>query len=442
MKPYQLLRGDNLALLRGMADASVDSIVTDPPYELTAGKKGGSGPANVNLDSPFGRARVGTGFMGMKWDGSGVAYKVELWREALRVLKPGGYLLAFGGTRTFHRVAVAIEDAGFELRDTIMWVYGSGMPKGTDKAKIPEPWRGAWNTALKPSWEPILVARKDMVGTLGDNLLAHGTGALNIDGCRVPVDDARYARNCSGDCGHAGTRGADDEGSTNLHTGGGSASDAGRWPANLIHDGSDKVLAAFPQASGAMAPVRGTEPSGKTDNTFGEFGGRAPSDQRDGGGSAARFFYCAKASRADRNEGCETLPSKALNWSSGEANPGSFQSPNTDRTARNHHPTVKPTDLMRYLCRLVTPPGGLVLDLFNGSGSTGKAAVLEGFRYIGLELDEDGDGNPIGYIAISEARIAAALASAQAPKLAAKPKAKTVPPPKPGEPGHIPDLFA
>lgn len=437
MKPYQLLRGDNLALLRDMADASVDSIVTDPPYELTAGKKGGSGPASVNLDSPFGRARVGTGFMGMKWDGSGVAYKVELWREALRVLKPGGYLLAFGGTRTFHRVAVAIEDAGFELRDTIMWVYGSGMPKGTDKAKIPEPWRGAWNTALKPSWEPILVARKDMVGTLADNLLGHGTGALNIDGCRVPVSDGDEVVTFDR---HAGERDRDQYRTGTVANARPSA--AGRWPANLIHDGSDEVLAAFPQASGAVAPVLGTEPSEKTDNTFGEFGGRAPSDQRDGGGSAARFFYCAKASRADRNEGCEALPSKALNWSSGEANPGAFQSPNTDRTARNFHPTVKPTALMRYLCRLVTPPGGTVLDLFNGSGSTGKAAMLEGFRYIGLELDEDGDGKPMGYIAISEARIEHALASMRASKPEAKPKDRTAPPPAPGEPGHIPDLFA
>ena len=470
MKPYELHRGSNIELLRGMASNSVDSIVTDPPYEL--------------------------GFMGKTWDSKGIAFNVEMWRECLRVLKPGGYLLAFGGTRTFHRMACAIEDAGFELRDTIMWVYGSGFPKSLDVSKAIDgtltagrsdslalrdvnetrpgeatvrptstnghrgivgsgdagpsvkrkeaateaarQWQG-WGTALKPALEPITMARKPLVGTVAANVLAHGTGALNIDGCRVLVDgEERAPITSKGGLPVRHTEHAPREGGVVAQP-----HELGRWPANLIHDGSDEVLAAFPKASGALAPVRGTEPSGKKDSTFGEFAGRAPSDQRDGGGSAARFFYCAKASRADRNEGCEELPAKALNWSSGEANPGSFQSANTDRTARNHHPTVKPTELMRYLVRLVTPAGGNVLDVFNGSGSTGKAAVLEGMRYIGLELDEDADGKPIGYIAISEARIEAAWRSRQA-ALSAPPSAKRPPKPAPppGTKGYTPDLFA
>ncbi len=413
MKPYQLHRGNNIELLRGMADNSVDSIVTDPPYEL--------------------------GFMGKAWDSKGIASNVELWRECLRVLKPGGYLLAFGGTRTYHRMACAIEDAGFEIRDQIGWAYGSGMPKGTDKAKIPEPWRGDWNTALKPAWEPIVVARKEMVGTLAENLLAHGTGALNIDGCRV--GDSKDVPASVSRSGAGASLSGSVDGSLRKETGmeSGHNPNVGRWPANLIHDGSDEVLAAFPQASGAVAPVRGTEPSGKTDNTFGEFAGRAPSDQRDGGGSAARFFYCAKASRADRNDGLQSgsKPAVGTGATMREREDADWASRNG-----NFHPTVKPTELMRYLVRLVTPAGGTVLDVFNGSGSTGKAAVLEGLRYIGLELDEDADGNPIGYIAISEARLEAAWRSMQVAPPKPKRQPKPAPPPVPGDKGYIPDLFA
>ncbi|WP_276323667.1 DNA-methyltransferase [Achromobacter xylosoxidans] len=398
----QLHLGDCLVVMRSLPPASVDSIVTDPPYHLTTDKKGGCGQASVNLDSPYGRARIGTGFMGMKWDGGDIAFRPEVWREALRVLKPGGHLLAFGGTRTYHRMVVAIEDAGFDIRDQIGWLYGSGFPKSRNIAQHDldgedaERWAG-WGTALKPAWEPICVARKPLAGTVAVNVVAHGTGALNIDACRVEVHDADYARNCSGDRGHAGTRSAGREGATNLHASGGSAA-SGRWPANVIHDGSPEVLAAFPQAGGAQAPVRGTEASAKTANTFSEFCGRTPSDRRDGGGSAARFFYCAKATRADRNEGCETLESKPLNWSSGTQNPGSFQSEGTDKTSQNHHPTVKPTELMAYLCRLVTPPGGVVLDPFMGSGSTGKACMREGFRFIGIDMKPE-------YVEIAKARI-------------------------------------
>lgn len=401
MTLFQLHHGDCLDVLRSMQADSVDAIVTDPPYGLTQDKKGGSGAASVNLENPYGRARIGTGngaggFMGMKWDSD--VPGVEIWAECLRVLKPGGYLLAFAGTRTQHRMAVRIEDAGFEIRDMIAWVYGSGFPKSHN---------GEWGgTALKPALEPITMARKPLVGTVEANWREHGTGALNIDRCRIPhasEADKKAAfpggRVTSHGAGSLAGPGAAQNASRADFTA--ERNDAGRWPANLIHDGSDEVLAAFPQASGAVAPVRGTETSSKTTNTFGEFAGRAPSDRRDGGGSAARFFYCAKASRADRNEGLSSGDKPAV-----EMNATMREREDADWKARNgnHHPTVKPTDLMRYLCRLVTPPGGVVLDPFMGSGSTGKAAVLEGFRFVGIEREAE-------YLAIAQGRIEAASAS-------------------------------
>lgn len=332
-----LYLGDCLEVLRGMPDDCVDSVVTDPPYGLS--------------------------FMGKKWDYD--VPSVEIWAECLRVLKPGGHLLAFAGTRTQHRMAARIEDAGFEIRDIIAWVYGSGFPKsldvskaidkaaGAERTKVPatgnlhkntnlnddgwskigdrEPlmdsntpvtdaacqWQG-WGTALKPALEPITVARKPLVGTVAANVLEHGTGAINVDGCRVAIDphaDATQLRTMQ-----RGQRSSGD--GWGMSTVSGDAPQVvrpeGRWPANLIHDGSDEVTDVL--------------------------------------GDPARFFYCAKASKRDRGEG-------------------------------NNHPTVKPTDLMRYLCRLVTQPGGVVLDPFMGSGSTGKAAVAEGFRFIGIEKD-------------------------------------------------------
>lgn len=341
--------GDCLdTMLFEIASNSVDAIVTDPPYGLS--------------------------FMGKKWDYD--VPSVEVWAECLRVLKPGGHLLAFAGTRTQHRMAVRIEDAGFEIRDMIAWVYGSGFPKSLDVSKAIDKaggtviglarsgvlreattdtaarWQG-WGTALKPALEPITVARKPLgEKTVAANVLAHGTGALNIDGCRVgstknvPASVSRKAQaNCYGRFAESGeTQGV-----------GGHDPNLGRWPANLIHDGSDEVLQQFPDSAGSGAAR--TLKRGKRD---GEGWGMAdePGQLRDAGaGSAARFFYCAKASKSDRG-------------------------------ADNNHPTVKPTDLMRYLCRLVTPPGGVVLDPFMGSGSTGKAAVAEGFRFIGIERDE------------------------------------------------------
>jgi site-specific DNA-methyltransferase (adenine-specific) len=343
MSGTRIFLGDCLDALRQLPDASVDAVVTDPPYGLS--------------------------FMGKKWDYD--VPTVEVWAECLRVLKPGGHLLAFAGTRTQHRMAVRIEDAGFEIRDMIAWVYGSGFPKSLDVSKAIDKAAGAerevvgfqargnsvntdfmsggnnitapatdaarywagWGTALKPALEPVTVARKPLSGTVAATVLEHGTGALNVDGCRVGAD--------------GGTRKTPSEQKSVTDSVGGYLNAAcgaqidglGRWPANLIHDGGD-------EAAGLL-------------------------------GEAARFFYSPKADGTDRNEGTD---------------------------ARNIHPTVKPTDLMQYLCRLVTPPGGTVLDPFMGSGSTGKAAQMEGFRFIGCERDPD-------YFAIAKARIETAHGS-------------------------------
>jgi DNA modification methylase len=336
----ELHHGDCIEKLRGMADNCMDSIVTDPPYEL--------------------------GFMGKAWDATGIANNPGMWAECLRVLKPGGHLLAFSGSRTYHRMTCAIEDAGFDVRDQIMWVYGSGFPKSHNLAGEHE----GWGTALKPAHEPICVARKPLIGTVAANVLAHGTGAINIDGCRVATGESQSRPR--GSFPHSDDAWGDGRPNevSESHA-------SGRWPANLIHDGSEEVLALFPANAGAAAPVRGTEASaastgnvtGKRERVEGVF----HADK----GSAARFFYCAKASKSDRGEG-------------------------------NNHPTVKPTALMQYLCRLVTPPGGVVLDPFMGSGSTGKAAIAEGFRFVGIDLSPE-------YVAIAAARIAHAQSEAAVP---------------------------
>lgn len=410
---------DCIAGMRMLPSASVDAIVTDPPYEL--------------------------GFMGKTWDASGVAYSVEMWREALRVLKPGGHLLAFSGSRTYHRMTCAIEDAGFEVRDQIMWVYGSGFPKSLDVSKaidkaagaertevigksarhnshsngsehsvgfqggVPDlyapatdaarQWQG-WGTALKPAHEPICVARKPLIGTVAANVLAHGTGAINVDGCRVAVDasaDASQLRIMQRSVREPGD-------GWGMSTVAGDSPQVvrtdGRWPANLIHDGSDEVLAAFPQAPGQMAKASTSDTQRAEQNIYGAMvRGSNGAEPRVDAGSAARFFYCAKASKTDRNEGCDELPQRAggmVSNTSGQhmTRRDGYEPP----LAGNHHPTVKPTDLMRYLCRLITPPGGTILDPFAGSGSTGKGAVLEGFNFIGFELSAE-------YAAIANARI-------------------------------------
>jgi DNA modification methylase len=430
MNNFELHLGDCLETLKTLPDDSVDSIVTDPPYGLS--------------------------FMGKKWDYD--VPSVEIWTECLRVLKPGGHLLAFAGTRTQHRMAVRIEDAGFEIRDMIAWVYGTGFPKSLDVSKtidkaagaerevvgvrsdfaakagfskrpntanaggyvnpqiagqITAPsteaakqWQG-WGTALKPALEPITVARKPLIGTVAENVLEHGTGAINIDGCRVAhvtVGDGSLALNPhlrthinGGNGGHVIAHETERRVVTPHET--------GRWPANLIHDGSDEVLDIFPDSDGS-GQARTLKRGQRDDEGWGM--SDEPGSLRDAGtGSAARFFYCAKASKKDRDEGLEDFEDKATafgNQAQAELKRGNLNHDdgnsgmNKVKMRKNTHPTVKPTDLMRYLCRLVTPPGGVILDPFMGSGSTGKAALLEGFRFIGCELSPE-------YMNIAKSRI-------------------------------------
>lgn len=364
---YIIYNENCLDAMKRLEDNSVDSIVTDPPYGLS--------------------------FMGKKWD-----YDVpstEIWAECLRVLKPGGHLLAFAGTRTQHRMAVRIEDAGFEIRDLVMWHYGQGFPKSKNLSN-------GFGSALKPATEPITMARKPLDGTLEANYAEHGTGALNIDGCRVGTTrgvPASHSKSASsvGVIGISGKRLAS-ELNPNM----------GRWPANLIHDGSDEVVGLFPITQTNAG--QGQYGDFLEKSCYGD-GWQRKVNQKFDKGSAARFFYCSKASKRDRDEGLDGFEAKATafgNQAQAELKRGNLDHDdgnsgmNKVQMRQNIHPTVKPTDLMRYLCRLVTPPGGVVLDPFTGSGSTGKAAMLEGFSFIGCELSEE-------YAAIANARIEAAM---------------------------------
>lgn len=593
-KPYYqnetstLHLGNCLEVLLLLPENSVDAVITDPPYDLTAGKKGGTGEASVNLDSPYGRARITTGFMGKSWDGTGVAFKPETWAAIMRVMKPGAHLLAFGGTRTYHRMVCAIEDAGLEIRDDIdfwydanpifaafydslndeqkallhqsagashlSWLYGSGFPKSlrvstderfchcdasertssgtfreretedhrhtakpldeaarvaqsvpsanrkaqgsqgryhpesrsddeplppaqadgqsssplreyaqahsrsfereddpageslrspsqaqhnarpssrdsgrpslsdsdehcdmrankaelgntptlTDSAvwefRIPhkvlqssafpldcstcgKPDAKGFGTALKPAHEPIVLARKPLIGTVAENVLAHGTGGLNVDGCRIETSDVYSYPNGPGGC-KSSTFAYQDRATTPAES-----NALGRWPANVIHDGSDEVVMLFPDVN-AGGPRSGQNGADRAQGSpFGDGWnvGLTHGDR----GSAARFFYTAKASKDDRDEGLEDLALQKAETMNDYARPSEGRTADKNGgLRRNHHPTVKPTDLMRYLCRLVTQPGGIVLDPFMGSGSTGKAAYLEGLRFIGIEQDE------------------------------------------------------
>lgn len=360
MSDYTIMVGDCLELLRRMPDSSVDSVVTDPPYGLS--------------------------FMGKKWDYDVPA--TEVWVECLRVLKPGGHLLAFAGTRTQHRMAVRIEDAGFEIRDMIAWVYGSGFPKSHNLGGSHE----GWGTALKPALEPITVARKPFSSTVAANVIVHGTGALNIDRCRVTTgDDTARISNGAIKGGNFGAGGSAPGPIAGGHS-------DGRWPANLIHDGSAEVVALFPAQAGAAAPVTGNEPTANGFSGPVKYSGmreRVPGAFHSDSGSAARFFYCAKTSRKDRNEGLLSSDAPAV---AKDATMRDCETAEWSTRNGNSHPTVKPTDLMAYLLRLVTPAGGVALDPFMGSGSTGKAAMREGFQFIGCEIDEQ-------YAAIARARI-------------------------------------
>ncbi len=407
----RILEGDCIELMRTLADNSIDSVVTDPPYgigfmgkawdhkdivERAARRAGQKQPPHRDGSERSSPRRALAEAAGV-YDLSPIGMRAfqefsrEWAAEALRVLKPGGYLLSFASPRTYHRMTCGIEDAGFEVRDQVLWIFGNGFPKSRN---LTGEWEG-WGSALKPAHEPICMARKPLIGTIAQNVLAHGTGALNIDGCRIDATDktpapvGQYGGSVIGPNGHSGVRN-------------GSANTLGRWPANLIHDGSDEVLAAFPDASGQLRSVGPEHGHKMSKGVFGDYGPREHFEPRQDGGSAARYFYCAKASRADREAGCEGLPTKIGGMVSNTSGQHITRRDGGAPGARaNHHPTVKPTELMRVLCRLVTPPGGTVLDPFAGSGSTGRGAVLEGFSFIGAELNTE-------YVTIARARIAAA----------------------------------
>lgn len=411
-KHATIYAGSNLDVLPTLADNSVDSIVCDPPYEL--------------------------GFMSKAWDSTGIAYSVELWRECLRVLKPGGHLLAFGGTRTWHRLAVAVEDAGFEIRDSIAWLYGSGFPKShniskaIDKAAgiereitewkstpfkintgaaeaeyaqlqsismdengyrttpISEPatdaakrWDG-WGTALKPAHEPIVVARKPLTGTVAENVLQYGVGGLNVDACRIALDgtenlNAVQNGNIYGANGIYGE--AQQKETTSTYK------PDGRWPANIILDEFTAELLDEQTAELKGATSR-TMRNDRTPFTTGD-GQLETSEVYGDTGGASRFFYVAKASKRDRNEGLDELPDQILTGRDEGQDERQVPYKTRSNPVKNIHPTVKPTLLMQYLIRLVTPENGVVLDPFCGSGSTGKAAILENKTFIGIEITED-----------------------------------------------------
>lgn len=396
--PYTLFEGDNRALMATMADNSVDAVITDGPYELVSIRKrfGGVNAAPQQFGTDGAYARAARGFMGQTWDGTGIVNDPTFWAEVLRVLKPGGWLLSFGGTRTYHRMACAVEDAGFEIRDMLEWLYGSGFPKGSVV--------DGWGPAVKPGHEPICMARKPFRGSIAACRAVWGTGALNIDGCRIGAAGRPLREKSNGDTVSAGVGNLSN--SIALAGRATGSTDLGRFPANVMHDGSWEVLEGFPGQAGAASPVRGDEPSSITNGIFGKFDARLPGTFYADQGSAARFFYCAKASNRDREEGCEHLPKGAAGMAS--ENNGQHLTRRDEgyevAERANVHPTVKPTDLMRWLVRLVTPPGGIVFDPFTGSGSTGKAALLEGFRFIGAEMTAE-------YLPIARARLEHALRS-------------------------------
>ncbi len=407
-----IYHGDSLEVLRTLEENSIDAVVTDPPYGLS--------------------------FMGKKWDYD--VPSVDLFRSILRVLKPGGHILSFGGTRTYHRLACNIEDAGFEIRDQIQWIYGSGFPKsmnvalaidkqsgaighrgkafntsgagsrqkdleGTNghgepaykeaKTDAAKQWQG-FGTALKPANEPIVLARKPLSeSTVAKNVLKYGTGALNIDGTRIGTERiAQHQRDLSqahGDKWAAGTK-QPVLGVTNYTT--------GRWPANVLFDESAAEM--LDEQSGVSGD-RARTSSGKSLNLFGgdkeNIGQRGFADK----GGASRFFYVAKASKRERNAGLEGMPEISKSHLASPDGGGGGWSKDSDKNPNlpraNHHPTVKPIKLMEYLCKLITPPGGVILDPFCGSGSTGVAAVNLGFKFIGIEREKE-------YVAIAEKRIA------------------------------------
>ena len=359
-----LLNGDCIEQMQKLIDdgVQVDSVVTDPPYHLASivkrfGKEG-SAPAQYGTDGAFKRAA--TGFMGKEWDGGDIAFRPETWELALKLLKPGGHILAFSASRNYHRMAVAIEDAGFEIRDQMMWLYGSGFPKSLNIGD-------GWGTALKPAHEPIVMARKFIEGTNKQNKEKYGTGGLNIDGCRIEGEG-----NIERKITNRKTRSEDGvwtDGNSGMKAEGSQYADAdprGRFPANVMHNGLEEEW--------------------------------------------AKFFYCPKTSKAEKNKGLDSFEAKPMAWGNQakaelkrgnldwKGNQGDGTKHNKVSMRVNTHPTVKPQELMKYLCRMVTPKGGTVLDPFMGSGSTGCAAKDEGFNFIGIEKEKE-------YFDIADARI-------------------------------------
>ncbi len=386
--------------MKQIEDNSIDSIVTDPPYEL--------------------------GFMGKSWDNSGIAYNVEIWKEAFRVLKPGGHLLSFGGTRTYHRMACAIEDAGFEIRDQIQWIYGSGFPKSLNIGKalqkkgITNEEYNKYGTALKPAHEPIVVARKPLgEKTVAENVLKWGTGGINIDECRIEIDKEKETDNRVGTDEVRGEKNGLN--STSIfgctEKGVQMYKNNGRFPANVIHDGSPEVLELFDKAGEVGNVYKGLRKKNTTSGTGFTLTGSKKEEGMsagiyDGLGSAARFFYCAKASKSERNEGlaggtgsntynkkCTVCGKWQLKQGLSDDYTCKCENPIFEKANGNFHPTVKPLKLMQYLVKLVTPKGGVCLDPFMGSGTTGMAAKSQGFRYIGFDMTKE-------YVEIAEARIA------------------------------------
>ena len=417
-----IYNGDCLEVMETMNKCSVDSVVTDPPYHLTSivkrfGKEG-SAPAQFGTDGAF--ARASKGFMGKEWDGGDIAFQANTWRKCYELLKPGGHLIAFSGSRTYHRMACAIEDAGFEIRDQCIWLYGSGFPKshnigkqidkiqgnerevvgtiqrgsvkdaiekgvgytadpanknnkaifgyGTETVtKGNSEWEG-WGTALKPAHEPMVLARKPLSEkSVADNVMKHGTGAINIDGCRVEGQSELSDIDTTG----------------------------GRWPSNIMHDGSEQVQEIFPTTTSTEVSRQRTHKGiwsagelAETEQLMPAYGDH---------GNASRYFYCAKTSKDERNFGLHGRKSGQYS-SDGRAKEIENAYQRNKSVSANTHPTVKPVELMRYLVRLVTPKGGLVLDPFMGSGSTGMGAREEDFQFVGIERE-------LEYYEIAKARI-------------------------------------
>lgn len=448
---WRVEQGDCLDVLQGLPDASVDAVCTDPPYGLSfmgtawdtfdpatmeqrVGRRGGNGPpSDVHDGRSKGRTKsafANPGCAAGAYDLSPTANRrfqawCEAWAaECLRVLKPGGHLLAFGGTRTYHRLAAGIEDAGFEVRDTLAWMFGSGFAKSWN---FDTQFRGDWcscrepggalrdggrcprcgglskayvghGTALKPGHEPIVLARKPLAGTVAGNVLEWGCGAINVDGCRIATDDRWKGAGQVSPPSSSLSGGVD--GSLNVFTS--ETHEHGRWPANVVLDPEAAALVdEQAPAAGAQRPVMGTEPSPpfRSDGVYGDMTTRKHGPFYGDAGGASRFFYCAKTSSLERNAGLDGFEIKRPDRDTGHTDGRQWDIPGSHSTPRaNVHPTVKPIDLMRWLVRLVTPPGGTVLDPFAGSGTTGCACVLEGFDFVGVEREAE-------YLAIARARI-------------------------------------